>query len=341
MLDYKLIEALAAVLQEGGFDKASGVLHLTQSAVSQRVKQLEDQCGQILLARSTPPQPTQAGRILLKHYLQVRQLEEEVQGQIGGKAQELVPLAIGINADSLATWFGEIIPAFVRREGILLDLRVDDQDQTHRLLKNGEVMGCISTQATAMQGCTVTELGCMPYRVFAAPDFAEEWFSDRKLTLETCRKAPFILFNRKDEVHHQLFQMILGVLPSSLPTHYLPSSEKFVDFIASGMGYGMLPDQQSYPLLAQKKNHRSRTGSLCAGSTLLALLEHRLDYPKKTHERADPGSNLPITGLGVICSLYKKKLPRSREPRGSFNAANNYPKTGGNPDQMIGFMALM
>lgn len=251
MLDYKLIEALAAVLQEGGFDKAARVLHLTQSAVSQRIKQLEEQCGQILLARTTPPQPTQAGRILLKHYLQVRQLEDEVQGQIGGQGQEPATLAIGINADSLATWFGAIIPDFVRREGILLDLRVDDQDQTHWLLKNGEVMGCISTQATAVQGCTVRELGCMPYRVFASPDFAAHWFGGAGLTLDACCRAPFLLFNRKDEVHHPLFAQVLGQIPSPLPTHYLPSSDKFAEVIAAGMGYGMLPDQQSQSLVQQ------------------------------------------------------------------------------------------
>jgi LysR family transcriptional regulator (chromosome initiation inhibitor) len=251
MFDYKLIEALATVLGQGGFEKAAKVLHLTQSAVSQRVKLLEEQSGQILLVRTTPPQPTMAGRVLLKHYLQVRQLEEEVRGRMGDQGQETVTLAVGINADSLATWFGEIIPAFVRREGLLLDLRVDDQDQTHRLLKNGEVMGCVSTQATAMQGCLVKELGCMPYRVFAAPQFAEQWFGEQKLSIAACRHAPFILFNRKDEVHHQLFHQLLGEIPSPLPTHYLPSSEKFGDCIAGGMGYGMLPDQQSKRMLQQ------------------------------------------------------------------------------------------
>lgn len=250
MLDYKLIEALAAVLQEGGFDKAARVLCLTQSAVSQRIKQLEEQCGQILLARTTPPQPTPAGRILLRHYLQVRQLEEEVQGQIGGQGQEAATLAIGINADSLATWFGAIIPTFVRQEGVLVDLRVDDQDQTQQLLKNGEVMGCISTQATAVQGCSIRALGCMPYRVFASPDFAAHWF-DGGLRLDACHRAPFILFNRKDEVHHQLFIQLFGTIPAPLPTHYLPSSEKFADCIAAGMGYGMLPDQQSQSLVQQ------------------------------------------------------------------------------------------
>ena len=250
MLDYKLIEALAAVLQEGGFDKAARVLCLTQSAVSQRIKQLEEQCGQILLARTTPPQPTPAGRVLLKHYLQVRQLEEEVQGQIGGQGQEAATLAIGINADSLATWFGAIIPTFVRQEGVLVDLRVDDQDQTQQLLKNGEVMGCISTQATAVQGCTIRALGCMPYRVFASPDFAAQWFGGG-LSLDACHRAPFLLFNRKDEVHHQLFLQLFGAMPAPLPCHYLPFSEKFAEVIAAGMGYGMLPDQQSLPLVEQ------------------------------------------------------------------------------------------
>ncbi len=253
MLDYKLLEALAAVVQQGRFDKAAKILHLTQSAISQRIKQLEEQCGQILLARTTPPRPTPAGRILIKHFLQVQQLEEDVQGRIGGERQTVTPLSIGVNADSLATWFGEIIPAFVRQKGVLLDLRVDDQDQTHQLLKVGEVMGCISTQATAMQGCTVAELGCMPYRVFAAPDFAKQWFGGSMLTLDGCRRAPLILFNRKDEVHHQLFFQVLGELPAPLITHYLPSSERFVDFIVGGMGYGMLPDQQSRTMVEQKK----------------------------------------------------------------------------------------
>ena len=119
------------------------------------------------------------------------------------------------------------------------------------LLKNGEVMGCIGTQATAVQGCTVRELGCMPYRVFASPDFAAHWFGGAGLTLKACCRAPFLLFNRKDEVHHPLFSQVLGHIPSPRPSHYLLSSEKFAEVIAAGMGYGMLPDQQSQSLVQQ------------------------------------------------------------------------------------------
>jgi len=147
MLDYKLIEALARVAQDGGFDKAASTLYITQSAVSQRVKLLEEQMGQILLARTTPPRLTAAGRNLLKHYLQVKRLEEDLFNELEKNVDRgYTSIAVGLNADSLATWFLEAIESFVLNEGILLDIRVDDQEQTHRLLKNGDVVGCISTR---------------------------------------------------------------------------------------------------------------------------------------------------------------------------------------------------
>ena len=246
MFDYKLLEAFAAVLREGGFDKAAKVLHLTQSAISQRLRLLEEQTGQILLARSTPPAPTRAGQQLLKHFLQVKQLEEDFRQEMGaGETHDWTSLALGINADSLATWFPRAILPFLRDSNILLDIRVDDQDQTHRLLKEGEVMGCVSTQEQAMQGCRVTYLGCMHYRAWATPSFAATWLPRGLADQETGKHAPIILFNRKDEVHHRLFKELWGLVPAPLPTHYAPSSEQFAHWIAAGIGYGMLPDQQS------------------------------------------------------------------------------------------------
>jgi LysR family transcriptional regulator (chromosome initiation inhibitor) len=249
MLDYKLIEALALVAQDGGFDKAANTLHITQSAVSQRVKLLEEQMGQILLARTTPPRPTSAGRNLLKHYLQVKRLEDDLFGEINEHVDKgYKSIAIGLNADSLATWFLDAIRPFVLEESILLDIRVDDQEQTHRLLKNGEVVGCISTKDKPLQGCRTDYLGRMNYHMLAAPDFAKKWFPTG-LTIAEAYRAPAIIFNRKDELHHKLFQLALGEVPDNLPVNYIPSAEKFMDGIATGIGYGMLPFQQAEPLI--------------------------------------------------------------------------------------------
>ncbi len=247
MFDYKLLEALALVAEGGGFDKAARVMNITQSAVSQRVKLLEEQMGQILVARTSPPQLTSAGRNLLKHYRQVKRLEDDLLGEMALQGDKrYTSLAVALNADSLATWFLDAIQSFVKENGVLLDIRVDDQEQTHQLLKDGDVVGCISTKKKPLQGCRIDYLGQMSYRMFAAPEFAKKWFPSG-LTAANVSRAPAIIFNRKDELHHKLFRLALGQVPDSIPTNYVPSAEKFVDVIAMGLGYGMLPRQQSKP----------------------------------------------------------------------------------------------
>jgi len=249
MLDYKLIEAMAVVIQEGGFDRAAQVLHLTQSAVSQRVKLLEDQAGQVLMARTSPPVPTSAGKQLLRHYLQVKQLEDDLsESFIYLKQDKFISLSIGINADSLATWFLNAVYPFLEKEHVLLDLRVDDQEETFRMLRNGEVIGCISTKEQAIQGCRVDFLGAMNYRLVAAPDFAGQWFP-QGLTREAVEKVPAVIFNRKDTLHSKMLEQVFGKKNNQIPAYYVPSSEKFADLICSGFAYGMLPDQQILSLL--------------------------------------------------------------------------------------------
>ena len=157
-------------------------------------------------------------------------------------------LAVALNADSLATWFFDAVYAFVSREGILLDIRVDDQEQTLRQLKDGDVVGCISTKNQPLQGCRIDYLGRMNYQMLAAPDFAEEYFPTG-LRINDARHAPAIIFNRKDELHYKLFELALGEVPGAIPINYIPSAEKFVDLVVSGLGYGMLPFRQSEPYL--------------------------------------------------------------------------------------------
>lgn len=250
MLDYKLIEALAAVVQEGGFDRAARRLHLTQSAVSQRVKLLEEQTGQVLLVRSTPPAPTPPGKRMVKHFFQVQRLEDDLLDDMaGGKGEGFTPLAVGVNADSLATWFLDAVRPFLETERVVLDIRADDQDRTHELLRDGEVIGCVSAMEKPVQGCRVTHLGPMDYRLLATPEFAAAWFP-QGFTVAAVEKAPALAFNRKDTLHAKLYERVLDRPPADVPVHYLPSSEKFADFIRAGLCCGMLPDQQSDHLLA-------------------------------------------------------------------------------------------
>lgn len=239
MLDYKLIEAFAAVVKEGGFEKGARMLNLTQGAVSQRVKLLEEQAGCILLVRSSPPAPTKAGKDMLKHFRQVQRLEADLTAGLGQGEGGFATLPVGINADSLATWFFPAIGDYLDANPVLLDLAVDDQAQTHQLLRDGEVLGCISERSEPMQGCRVEYLGDQEYKLYCTPEYRSKWFPDG-MTLEAMEQAPIVIFNRKDLMHGDLLEEV-GARPGRYNAFYLPSSEKFAPTIASGRVCGMLP----------------------------------------------------------------------------------------------------
>ena len=248
MIDYKLLEALALVVEEGGFEKAARKLFLTQSAISQRIKMLEEAVGQILLTRTTPPSATSTGLSFLAHYRKVKELENDLPPITYQNATHHQPtFAIGVNADSLATWFLDAVEEVVRSENLLLDIHVDDQEETQKLLLTGQVCGCISTHSKPIQGCRVAKLGTIEYGLYCTPSFAGQWFADG-FQIDNNNPAPIIRFNRKDHLHSYFFNLLLGATPDLLPTFFVPSSEKFVDCILRNLCYGLIPEQQSKAL---------------------------------------------------------------------------------------------
>lgn len=245
MLDYKLVEAFAIVIIEGGFEKASHKLHLTQSAVSQRVRLLEEQYGQILLKRSSPPEPTEYGLPLLVHYRKVQQLETDLlTHRPNNQRTPFSSLSIAVNSDSLSTWFYETVKDILEKDKIVLDLHLDDQDNTHEHMQSGKVWGCISTRKRPFQGCKVTHLGRMRYGIFATHLFSSKWFPVG-LTLQTAENAPMARYNRKDDLNRRMFKTIFNDTPQSPPTFFLPSTEMYGHFVTEGHCYGILPEQQS------------------------------------------------------------------------------------------------
>ena len=248
MIDYKLLEALAMVVQEGGFEKAANMMHLTQSAVSQRVRLLEERIGKILLSRTSPPCATEAGQKLIKHYLQVRLLEDGLEEEISSPdASTPVRLSLGINADSLSSWFLPALGELLADGRMLIDLHVDDQEQTHKLLRDGVVVGCISDLASPIQGCRVDFLGAMKYRLLARPEFLRRWFPEG-LTVSAAENAPAVMFTRNDMLHHKILRRVLGDTITVKAIHYVPAIDQFTQMISSGYAYGMVPDWQSTAL---------------------------------------------------------------------------------------------
>lgn len=244
MIDYKQLKALSTVIEEQNFERAAQRLHVTQSAVSQRIKQLEEMVGQTLLIRSHPISPTPAGQTLLKHFRQIEMLQNEVMSELNPVLKSgHIRLSIGVNADSLATWFLPAIDPILKQHDVLLDLKVDDQDQTHHLLRSGEVIGCITSSSTPLQGCHCIPLGVSVYRCLASPEYVQHYFPhgcDKQYVMQ----APIVEYNYKDALQHRYLSKFFGISPGDYPAHRVPSFEAFIDIITRGFAMGMIPDQQ-------------------------------------------------------------------------------------------------
>lgn len=239
MLDYALLAALAAVIRTGSFDRAARQLHITPSAVSQRVKLLEERLGTVLVVRAQPCTGTPAGQRLYQHVEQILLLESELRGDLPSlqNAGPLVTLRIAVNADSLATWF---IAAMAKARGCLFDLVLDDQDHSADWLRRGEVLAAVTSSAKPVQGCDSTPLGALRYIATASPDFLRAHFG-ASIEAEAVARAPCLTFNGKDRLQERWMRQVFGTDPAP-PTHWLPSSQAFVDAALAGLGWGMNPE---------------------------------------------------------------------------------------------------
>ena len=245
--DPDALECLAAIVEEGGFERAAQRLSITQSAVSQRLRSLEAQVGTVLIVRTRPLKATSAGQLLLKHTKQMRliradlerDLKELAPSSTGGTRDE-ERVSIAINADSIATW---ALPAVgdLARSGQPIEIITDDQDFTHDWLREGQVMGCVTTLRQALRGCKMVPLGAMQYVVVATPEFAAQHMP-KGLNAYNFRSIPFIAFNRKDDMQCEFVAQAVGLKRVSLQQIFVPSSEGQVRAALAGWGASVVPE---------------------------------------------------------------------------------------------------
>jgi LysR family transcriptional regulator, chromosome initiation inhibitor len=246
-LDAHQLAALAAVIQSGSFDAAAEWLHVTPSAISQRIKTLEQRIGQVLVVREKPCRPTAAGIPLLRLAAQTALLEAEALAESTGESASRTRIAIAVNADSMSTWFTAV---FAELPDILFDVRIEDQDHSARLLREGAVMGAVTTEPIAVPGCRVQPLGVMRYLPVASPSYVDQYLSEG-FTRDAVAAAPSIAWNRDDALQDMLVRKAFRrVLPR--PVHYVPTTEGFGAAVRVGLGWGMYPEQLVEQDLAER-----------------------------------------------------------------------------------------
>ncbi|WP_319447428.1 MULTISPECIES: LysR family transcriptional regulator ArgP [unclassified Mycobacterium] len=232
------LAAFAAVVEQGSFDAAAALLHVTPSAISQRIKALEQRVGQVLVIREKPCRATTAGIPLLRLAAQTALLESEALAETSGAdARQSNRIAIAVNADSMSTWFTAV---FAKLPDVLFDVRIEDQDHSARLLREGTVMGAVTTERTPVSGCRADPLGVMRYVPVASPAHAER-FSEG-FTADSVAAAPSLAWNRDDALQDMLVRKAFK-RDVARPVHYVPTAEGFGAAVRAGLGWGMYPEQ--------------------------------------------------------------------------------------------------
>ena len=243
MFDPAQLAALAAVHRRGSFDLAAADLHVTPSAISQRIKALEEAAGALLIRRGQPCMATEVGQRLVRHHDETALLNRALAADLHAPTAPAV-LRIAINADSLATW---ALPALAAVPGFLYDVVIDDEDASRELLRRGEVAGAITSHPGPLQGCDTVALGPQRFRAAASPAFVARWFPDG-VTHDALAQAPALRFNDKDLLQAKWAARFGPV--ATLPSHRIASSHAFVQACLLGLGWGMNADRLVAPHIA-------------------------------------------------------------------------------------------
>lgn len=245
-LDLAQLRALDATVRAGTLEAAARALHVTPSAVSQRLRALEVAAGRVLLVRSKPVQVTESGRAVLRLARQVELLAVDAARELSGGTDRGPALPIAVNADSMAGWVLDALAPLAGEHAF--DLHREDQEHTSELLRSGVVMAAITADAAPVPGCTVTGLGAMRYRPMATAEFAARWFPEGT-TPAALDRAPVVVFDRRDDLQHgYLRRRAPGADP---PLHFVPASADYAVAVALGFGWGMVPDLQRPPGLVE------------------------------------------------------------------------------------------
>ncbi|MFJ4819729.1 LysR family transcriptional regulator ArgP [Streptomyces sp. NPDC088801] len=243
------VRTLLAVVDEGTFDAAAAALHVTPSAISQRVKALEQRTGRVLLLRTKPVRPTESGEVLVRLARQVARLEHDAQAELGLSGEgEPTRVSVAVNADSLATWFLPVLTRVPAQFRLCFELRREDEDHTAALLREGTVMAAVTSSPDPVPGCSVRSLGRMRYLAVAAPKFAARHLGGP--VARTLTEVPVVVFDRRDDFQDGFVrELTRGRSGASTLRHYVPTSEGFVEAVAAGLGWGLVPEPQADPLL--------------------------------------------------------------------------------------------
>ena len=182
--------------------------------------------------------PAASALPLVRLAAQMALLEAEAIAQLRGGEQHATRISLAVNADSMATWFTGVFGML--GDDVLVEVRIEDQDHSARLLRDGAVMGAVTTERRPIPGCRVYPLGAMRYVPVGSRAFVTRYLSSG-FTAAAVAHAPVVSWNRDDALQdafvRKMFRRGLAA-----PVHYVTTVEGNAAAIRAGLGWGMFPD---------------------------------------------------------------------------------------------------
>ncbi|MEJ6548126.1 ArgP/LysG family DNA-binding transcriptional regulator [Corynebacterium sp. USCH3] len=241
------MDTLLLVVDEGSFDAAAARLGVSPSAVSQRIKALEADVGRVVVRRTTPVGVTDAGEVLVQTARRMRLLESETDDRLRGRIGER-PVSVGVNADSLGTWFRPVLGHVAAVGGISLELNLEDEQRSLAMLRRGDCMGVVTAEAEPVAGCVVEELGILHYWPVASPGLARELESAHAVHGdEAWASLPLLVIGPHDRMTDGVLGP-RGVVPRpGRRVSRIPSFEGLNDAVVAGLGWTLVPVAAARP----------------------------------------------------------------------------------------------
>lgn len=238
-MDYASIKTLESVIRNQNFERAAKELFVSQSAISQRINQLEAHYGQRLLIRELPYKATELGEKILSHYRKVLSLEQAL--ELGShEASEVKPtIRIAMNVDSLEIWFKKVLLNSEIAKLLNLEITIDDEKDTLDYLKSGRVDLAIGIVKTPVSNHDCIKLGTMTYALVASPEFKKEYASKNIRDLNFNQHSA-IVFNERDDLHTAYLKKYYH-FSGTYPKTSIPSVMGIKSALISGYGYGLQP----------------------------------------------------------------------------------------------------
>lgn len=241
-MNFAQLRAFHAVATHRTFSQAAQALGVSQSAITQHVKALEDAVGARLFLRTTAGiELTPDARDLMPRVRQVMLMLDDIGARMDdGRALNAGHLAVGLCAPYVAMPLLERFTA--QHPGVRLDVRLENSSSLLDLVAQHRVDVAIATLRAPHPDFACDHLLDQSVMILVHAD--HPWWERASVTAGELRDQRFVL-REPGSMTRQLFEDALARHAIAIPPHLaLGSREAMKEAVAAGIGIGIVLDRE-------------------------------------------------------------------------------------------------